>query len=130
MLGAKIFHYVQKSGLSVELFAGKLGITEAAAYKIFKKESIQTELLLRIAALLRLSINQLLEQETEDTNHSLLNEPLPTYLTATEHGELKALRELVLTQRELIEQLKTAGGAATNEKNPNQPAEYKKPTTA
>ncbi len=33
MLGAKIFHYVEKSDMSVPVFAGKLNLSEAAAYK-------------------------------------------------------------------------------------------------
>ena len=58
MLGAKIFHYVEKSDMSVPVFAGKLNISEAAAYKIFKKESIQTDLFAQVKKELRLPANK------------------------------------------------------------------------
>lgn len=133
MIGEKIKYYCKKDGRKEQIIAKEIGIIPGYLSELYQKKSIQTELLERIAGVLQLPIVVFFEplpDEKETNNLTTAHEPKPHYYKQPPNdGENEALRELVRTQRELIEQLKTAGGAAYDEKDPNH-SKPKKPATA
>lgn len=133
MIGEKIKYYCKKDGRKEQIIAKEVGVVPGYLSELYQKKSIQTELLERFAAVLELPIVVFFEplpDETETNNLTTAHEPKPHYYKHPPNdGENEALRELVRTQRELIEQLKTAGGTALHEEKQNITSRQEKPVT-
>ena len=90
-IGKLIEQLTEKKGISVQKFADLLGIKRQSAYDIFKRESLQTDLLQEISMILKVPIGYFF-QEGE-----FVSEPVEEY---------KKLKEELKQKEKEIEYLK------------------------
>lgn len=120
MIGKKIKSYLTASGKTVNDLARLWGIGRVQVQNIFNKDVIETDKLCAFSKWLNIPIQNFFDETeavlvNENQTNLTLNEPQTPY---EKESELTALRELVRTQKELIEVLKTAGSTAKNQKTP------------
>lgn len=91
-LGKKIKEEIKRQGMSVAEFSRRINRTRSVAYDIFKRESIDTELLTQIGKALRIDLFTPFRKEYPlPLDQSLLSEK-PGYISKLEL-ELTTLRE-------------------------------------
>lgn len=73
MIGQRIKEIIEKSGYSVNEVAEKAGVSGQNLYKIFQKDSIQTNLLIKLATILDKPVTAFLVDELGENNLNLEN---------------------------------------------------------
>jgi predicted transcriptional regulator len=99
-IGKKIQEVVDNSSYTIVAFAKEIGLTRDGVYKIFKKESIDTEQLQKISKVLKHDFFNYYQKE----NSSIVKETKPEYGFATK-AELAEIAHAVLKISKAIERI-------------------------
>lgn len=127
LLGERIRFAIEQSGLEVTLVASKIGMSTANLYRIFKRDSIDTQHLLNICKVLSHPLHYFLPEDPEllsggvnsllnGTNNPSIEETVKELATKLEDSEqkiqakdkeIKMLKDRLVDKEDIISVLKT-----------------------
>lgn len=105
-LGHLIQEKVNKSGYTITEFADLIGLSRPAVYQLFKKQSVDSDLLVRISVVLKenfaKSIYQVIEKELHHSGISETDSDAVTKCQVYEQNQNRMISKLDLIHKELI----------------------------
>lgn len=108
-LGKIIQEKVNKSGLTITEFAEKINLSRPAVYQMFNKQSVDSDLLVRISLILKENICEFICREAESalTQHkapkkNVIEEKEVDDKSETDHSHLHLIKKLETIHQDLL----------------------------